>query len=124
LVWQCSQSESCHRSSTFARIELSCALLRKEAEKGIPPGAAKTFRERFRRDCGTGRCRLIPYNPDVIEEADRIAELAYGQNKPILIRSLDLIHLASASVAGATVLLTADARLRELAILVGMKVQP
>ena len=47
--------------------------------------------------------------------ARRIAGLAHHQTKPILIRSLDLIHVASASVAGATGLLTTDARLRELA---------
>jgi predicted nucleic acid-binding protein len=111
-------------SSAFARIELSCALLRKEAETGIPHGAAKTFRERFREDCRADRFRLIPYDQDVIQEAERIADLAYSQSKPILIRSLDLIHLATASVAGATVLVTADLRQRELAILLGMKVQP
>jgi predicted nucleic acid-binding protein len=111
-------------SSTFARVELSCALLRKEADRGIPSGAAATFRQRFREDCGKERFRLIPYNQDVIQEAERIAETAYGQAKPILIRSLDLIHVASASVVGATVLLTTDARMRELATLLGMDVQP
>jgi hypothetical protein len=111
-------------SSAFARVELASALFRKESEKGLPAGAGATFLQRFRADCGTDRFRLIPYTQGVIQEAERIAEIGYSQAKPILIRSLDLIHVASASVVGATVLITTDARMRELATLLGMDVQP
>jgi hypothetical protein len=67
---------------------------------------------------------LVPCEGRVIEEARRIADIAYGLPEPILIRSLDLLHMASASLAKASAMISADHRVRILASALGMKVLP
>lgn len=111
-------------SSIVASTELLCALLRKERELGLPSGEADSLFADFQSDCKAGRFVLVPNDGRVIQEAEKLAKRAYAEPKPILIRSLDLIHLASSSVAQASTLVTTDKRLRDLAVLHGMQVAP
>ncbi|GEM_PF-4879864 len=69
---------------------------------------------------------MVPVHFDfrVNRECERIAFHAYTQTPSILIRSLDLIHVASASVAKAEAIVTADGRMRKLAAALGFKVFP
>ena len=45
-----------------------------------------------------------------------IVKLAYARPRPVMIRTLELIHLASATVGKASSLVATDARLRELGL--------
>jgi len=64
------------------------------------------------------------YGDDVVAEAGRIMALNFRQERSILIRSLDLIHLATAIAGRAEALVTTDARLRRLASLARLRVLP
>ncbi len=86
-------------------------------------GAGIVFR-RFSADIDAGRIVTIPFGRDVIAETQKVVAVAYGRSKPILIRSLDVIHVASALVSKARQLVATDARLREAAALVGLDLIP
>jgi len=111
-------------SSAIAAAEVLCALYRKERAEDLGPGGARALSRRFRTDCKAGRVLLAPCGGDVMEEAGRLVKLAFQQRPPIMIRSLDLIHLASASVAKATALVASDKRLRSLGSLLELPLLP
>jgi len=67
---------------------------------------------------------LIPYGADVAREAKRFGKLAFYNPEPVMIRSLDLIDVASASIINATTLAATDKRLRDLAALLTISLFP
>jgi predicted nucleic acid-binding protein len=119
-----SSSPSNELTSSITSTELLCVLLRKEREALIAPGSGWRLFRKFQAQCDSGVISLIPYNQDVTLEVERLARLAYGQPRPILIRSLDLIHVASAKVGGADAIVTTDKRLAALARLLQIPVIP
>jgi predicted nucleic acid-binding protein len=96
-----------------------CALLRKS---GAPAGG-DAFR-RFVSDCDAARVLLLPCAGPVFGEAQKVVEAAYGRSRPVMLRSLDAIHLASAITIGATTVVATDSRLRDSAKLLGLRVIP
>jgi predicted nucleic acid-binding protein len=112
------------RSSVVAASEMLCVAWRKERTGGLKPGGARAVLRRFHADREAGRIVLVPYGGDVAAEADRIAGFAFGQPEPLVIRSLDLIHLASAAVIRANEVVATGARLRALASTLGAAVFP
>jgi hypothetical protein len=66
----------------------------------------------------------VPYDTQVSEEAGRIVRRLHRKSKPVLLRGLDVIHLASAVVVGADTVVAADQRLRVAAKAVGLKAKP
>jgi predicted nucleic acid-binding protein len=111
-------------SSSITAVEVSSTLFRKEAQGTEYPGSAITAIRRFRQDCTAGKIILLPCGQDVIDEAQRLAEVAFQQHRPVMIRSIDLIHVASASVAKATRIVATDKRLREFAGLLKVRLLP
>ena len=111
-------------TSAIANAEVLCALSRKESVGDLKLGGASTVFRRFRADCLAGRILLIPYGLDLLPVMERLARLAFERRPPILVRSLDLIHLATAVAGKATTLVATDQRLRELAPLLPMDVLP
>ncbi len=111
-------------SSDIVRAEVLCTLYRKEHAGDLKRGAAATLFARFASDTAAGRLVLIPNSADVTAEAERLVKRAYSQAQPLLIRSLDAIHVASALAARSTTLVATDARLRNVAVLMGLKVLP
>jgi predicted nucleic acid-binding protein len=111
-------------TSTIASTEVLCALLRKESVGDLRDGGAKALFRRFRKDCDTGRVLLAPYGEDVSREAERLGRLAFARSQPALIRSLDLIHVATASVGKAAAVIATDKRLRALASLLKLNLLP
>jgi len=108
----------------IASTEVLCAQLRKEQARDLKPGGARALWRRFRADCAAGQIQLIPYGADTTAEAERIAGLAFAHSTPVMIRSLDLIHIASASIAKATILVATDQRLRAVASLLSLRLAP
>ena len=102
-------------SSAIATTEMLCALHHKERKGDIKPGGAKALFRRFRADCQMGRIALVPYGIDVAAEVEKLIDLGFGESRNAMVRSLCLIHLASASIAKAKRLVATDRTVRELA---------
>jgi predicted nucleic acid-binding protein len=111
-------------SSAIAAAEALCALHRKEHAGDLKRGGAKALFQQFCEDCKAGRIVTIPYGDDVVAEAEKLVRLAFAQPRPVMIRSLDLIHVASALAGKARQLVATDQRLRELAGLVRLSLLP
>jgi predicted nucleic acid-binding protein len=109
-------------TSSIASIELLCAFERKERNGELKRGGAKAAFEQFLSDTRRGRIIEIPYGHDVVEEARKLLGLVRDQ--AILIRSLDMIHVASAIAAKAKTIAATDSRLRQLASCASLKVLP
>ena len=67
---------------------------------------------------------IVPYGEDVIAAAAKIAEQAYLSAQPVMLRSLDAIHMASATIVGSKIMVVTDARLRDVAAMARMRVLP
>jgi len=111
-------------SSAIASAEMLCVLYRKEHARALKPGRAKRLYRQFVADVNAGRILTIPFGRDVELEAEKIARLVFAQPQPLLVRSLDLIHLSTAISAGATTFIATDARLRDAAALAGLRLLP
>lgn len=112
-------------ASAIADVEVRCALHRKELLREIAPGTALRLYDKFLSDCAIGRILRVPFGNDVIARAAEVVRVAsQRRSKPILIRSLDAIHIASALVINASTLVAADSRLREVASLNSLALVP
>ena len=111
-------------TSAIAAPELLCAFHRRQRERALHSLGAPALYRQFCTDCEEGEIVVVPYGTGVIEEAERLVRLAFGQPQPVMIRALDLIHLASAIVSKADVLVTTDDPLRHLAAMAGVPVLP
>lgn len=109
-------------TSAIASMELLCAFERKEQTGGLKSGGAKAAFEQFLGDTRRGRIIEVPYGRDVVEEARRL--LALVTDRGMLIRSLDMIHVASAIAVRAKSIVATDLRLRQVASFANMKVLP
>jgi predicted nucleic acid-binding protein len=111
-------------TSELTRIELITSLYRKESTGELAKGMANQHLEEFVEDIEAGRIIVISVREDVTSQAERVVQRAYPTAKPIMIRALDVIHVASALASKASVMVATDARLREVALLMGLKVLP
>jgi predicted nucleic acid-binding protein len=104
--------------------ELHCGLHRKEFVKALKPGMAEVLYQAFRDEIEAEYFRLIAYNSRVEQHALDVVRTCYGAKKPVLLRVLDALQLASALAVGATDMVSTDTRMRQGAALLGMKVFP
>ena len=111
-------------SSAIVTIEVLCALYQKELTGNLRPRGAGLGLSKFAAHMSSGRIVTVPYGNEVAAEAETLVRRAFSQPRPIRIRSLDAIHVASALVAKAATLVATDTRLREVAALAGLKVLP
>lgn len=111
-------------TSTIARTEMFCTLQRKQQLGELQAGGAAAVYERFCKDVEKGRVGLIGLTEDVHREAERVGPLLSEKKPPLLVRSLDLIHLASALAAKSRELVATDVRLRDVASVAGLRVLP
>lgn len=110
--------------SAFSVHEMHCVFCRKEFLKALKPGMAEVLYQAFEEEIGGGYFRLIEYSSRVKQHAVEVVRRCYGTNRPVLVRSLDVLQLASALAAGATDVVSTDARMRQSAALLGMRVIP
>ena len=90
----------------------------------IPAGEGAALFQRLSGHTALGRVRLQPETDAVGREFGAVLEKCFSQMPPVFVRTNDALHLASAKVAGETVFVTADARQRAAAVLVGFTVLP
>jgi predicted nucleic acid-binding protein len=108
----------------FSAVEILCALYRKECNGELKPGSARAALERFQADSKAGRLVMVPYGEDVIAAAAKIVQQAYLSAPPVMLRSLDAIHVASAMIVGSKTMVVTDARLRDVAMRARIRVLP
>lgn len=108
----------------IARHEARTVFRRREAERAIPAGAGAALSQRLAGDAASGLLRLQPDADEVETEFATVLETCFSQTPPVFIRTNDALHLAAARVAGETEFVTADARQRTAAELLGFRVLP
>lgn len=118
------RSEEDIACSAIGVTEILCALARKEREGDLKPGGAESLFQALMQSVSDGRVILIPYGFDVIGEVEKLVKSVLGPRRELMIRSLDVIHLASALAAKANSLVAADLRLKRAAVQAGLKVLP
>lgn len=111
-------------TSLLTRVELASALYRKESFGDISRADTSRAIARFDTDCASGRIVLTPLRPEIAREAADLIRRLRLPHSPVSLRSLDALHLATAIAAGATAVVTTDARLREACLLAGLGVKP
>lgn len=99
-------------SSAIIEAELACALVRKELQADLVPGGAQKLLEVFRQDVRAGRFQLFPVGSDVLASVHGLASLCSTHPPPIFLRTLDAIHLATATLLKCRQVATADDRMR------------
>jgi predicted nucleic acid-binding protein len=110
--------------SSFTIHEVHCAFWRKELSGAVERGAAEILFERFLRQIEAGDFKLTPYDPRLKTRAVGVVRHCYGASRPVIIRSLDALQIASALEGGATEMVSADVRMRHGGILFGLRVLP
>ena len=111
-------------TANVTQTEILGALHRKEQVRDINPGAANALFKQLLADESAGRIIMIPGGKDIIAETEELVKKVYSQPKPIMLRSLDAIHIASALTVNASTLFTTDKRLKEASLLMGLEVLP
>ena len=114
-------------SVVISRIPLyeACATFRrKEAEGILNSGTAQTTYNELLQDVAANDLGVIELNAAVEHEYGQVLNLCYQQAPPVLLRTLDAVHLASARVSGETEIVATDKRLREAARLIGFTLFP
>jgi predicted nucleic acid-binding protein len=114
-------SRSPPRSSVLLETELFYAFLRKERQDETGGLSAVRLFKAFRADVEKGRMILLPLGNDVYEESRRIARLCHAHHPPVMLRSLDGLHLATARLSGCDQVFTTDARMKAAAVLLGFQ---
>lgn len=118
------RSRSVLLTSDLTRVELLSALMRKERAGDLGPGGATLLYGRFLADAAAGRIAMLPVGTDVLAEAAALVQAAYTAPAPVMIRTLDVLHVATAVVARTGTLVATDVRMRAVATLAGLALFP
>jgi predicted nucleic acid-binding protein len=105
-------------------LEMRRVAFRKEVAGGLQSGAAETTVAQVEADVTAGRIELVEQARAVVRELDQVMAACYRRNPPLLLRTLDALHLASARAAGETDIVATDRRLREAARFLGFGLFP
>jgi predicted nucleic acid-binding protein len=104
-------------ASALLETEMAYALAQKELRGEVKPGGAQALLRLFGRDVQAGRFALYPVGADIMLAAVDIAAKCYRAERPIPLRTLDGLHLATAKVLKCRALATVDQRMQAAAAL-------
>ena len=102
--------------SDLAITELTSAVARRVRQNELSATHARRIYQRALRDVVDGEFRRVELTASVHREAER---LLMGAGRRVPLRAADALHLALASLAGARVLVTFDARMTAAAKALG-----
>jgi predicted nucleic acid-binding protein len=111
-------------TSELSRFELLRALWGKRLDGAIVAGAEKVLMRRFESEVDMRRIILVPLGVDVRREFENVLRICYTRRRPIRVRTLDALHLASALAARAKEIVCMDLRMREAAAALQMNIYP
>ena len=109
-------------TSELSRLELLRGLWGKRLDGLIVPGAEKTLMRRVETEMK--RIILVPVSNNVRREFEAVLKVCYNRGRPIRVRTLDALHLASALASRAREIICTDARMREAASTLQLDIQP
>lgn len=101
--------------SFLHRVELYFALSGKESRGEIASGSAKRLFQLFEQHVNLGRYFVIPWGDDIASEAQRLLDTSLSATPPVMLRSLDGLHLGTLRAARIQSVVTADVRMRDAA---------
>ena len=111
-------------TATIGCLESHTVFRRREAEGSLKVGEAAVLSADLDRDVAVGKIVRQSADANVEREFEMVLERCFSAVPPVFIRTNDALHLASAKVAGETEFVTADARQRDAALLLGFTVLP
>ena len=111
-------------ASDLVRWEMFRVLARKESEGLIPPGAADLIFNKFVADVASGAVALIAMGPSVEDRFRQVVLQLLRRSSPILTRTLDAIHLATADLHNAAEFVATDTHLRKCAAALEFNIYP
>jgi predicted nucleic acid-binding protein len=111
-------------TSELSRFELLRALWGKRLDGEIVPGAERVLMRRFESEVERQRIVLLPLGSDTQREFENVLKVCYTRPRPIRLRALDALHLASARAARAREIVCTDKRMREAADALQMALYP
>lgn len=117
-----SQSAIC--ISQIGQAEMLRAIARKEAEGVIPAMSAETAFSKYLADVSAGRIVVLPLDSRVELHFRSLVLQLHRRQPPIVVRTLDAIHLATAHLLPADEVVTLDGHMRAGAAALGLKVFP
>lgn len=111
-------------ASSISRLELWTSLRRKEAESFLYPGEARYLIDCFDEDVARGVISLKELDAALLKVFDAVIEDCMKRTLPIMLRTLDAIHLSTAKAFGETEIVTMDKHMRTAALFLGFTVFP
>jgi predicted nucleic acid-binding protein len=111
-------------TSKITRFELHAAARRKEAVGGILPQGAGPALAAYDADVASGLALVAALNPAVVAIFEVVVRQCYGRIPAVMLRTLDAIHLATATHLGESEIVATDRRLREAAAFLGFSLYP
>ncbi|HPM80237.1 MAG TPA: type II toxin-antitoxin system VapC family toxin [Candidatus Anammoximicrobium sp.] len=108
--------------SFLHRVELYFALSGKESRGEIASGSAQRLFRLFEQHVNSRRYFVIPWGDDVASEAQRLLDTSLSATPPVMLRSLDGLHLGALRAARIQSVVTADVRMRDAARIAGIGV--
>jgi predicted nucleic acid-binding protein len=102
--------------SALTDVEMASALFRR-----LPGAQAQGIYDKYRRNRGSGLFQEFPVNDMIYLSARTLAE---RHAAAFLLRSIDILHLATALHHGATGMATFDDKLAKAAAALGLQVFP
>ena len=110
--------------SQVGQAEMLRAIARKETEGAIPAMSAETAFGRFLADISSGRIVVLPFDARTETEFRTLVLQLHRRKPPIVVRTLDAIHLATAQLLPADEVVTLDSHMRAGATALGLKIFP
>jgi predicted nucleic acid-binding protein len=104
--------------------EIHTALRRKESEGVLIPGGAATIHQQLLQHALNRQITIIEFTSGVENKFRDVLEQCFKKAPPLLVRTMDAIHLASALVASETEIVVTDKRMRDCAAMLGLKLFP
>lgn len=111
-------------TSELARWELFRVLARKEAGGLLPIGAAEAIFGSFLADVAASKVVLAAMDSLVETRFQQLVLRLHRLNPPLVVRTLDGIHLATADLHGTDALVATDTNMRKCAAAIGLKLYP
>lgn len=122
LAAHLSQSPIC--ISQIGQAEMLRAIARKELNGAIPAMSAEMAFGKFLGDVSAGRIVVFPFDAPVEAHFRKLVLQLHRQQVPVVVRTLDAIHLATADLLPADEVVTLDSHMRAGATSLGLRLFP
>lgn len=110
--------------SQVGQAEMLRAIARKETEGAIPARSAETAFGKFLADVSAGRIVVLSFDSHVELHFRTLVLQLHRRQPPVVVRTLDAIHLATAQLLPADEVVTLDGHMRAGAAALGLRVFP